>query len=342
MILAWHRSNQTSKRLRYIPGVGPMLATALVASVADPRTFRSGRNFSAWIGLVPKQHSSGGKDGSAVSASRATAICAACSWPARSPSSAMPRSTAPSIGPGSRRCWAAADQGRRHRACQQVCADGLGHDGQGRAVQASRRACGVNEIAPDARRDVKVGRATARNAEPVDPAIRTTHLCHRIDRMRVVDRDLIRGGHYGQRSCEPHLKGRTHGCTDQAANVKKVLANSEPSTHGTSRHFVRCSDMSEVGRCKPEVTSSQPKRRDRPPRRQGTPRQLARTRDENIPSRKRSFLGARECRMIPDSILNTELAGSYRKSWTSIQRPNLVGGTPRQRSSRSLPNIICR
>jgi transposase len=39
-----------------------MLATALVASVADPKVFRSGRNFSAWIGLVPKQHSSGGKD----------------------------------------------------------------------------------------------------------------------------------------------------------------------------------------------------------------------------------------------------------------------------------------
>src|SRR6187431_3434223 len=62
MIMAWHRSNETSKRLHYIPGVGPMLATALVASVADPRTFRSGRDFSAWIGLVPKQHSSGGKD----------------------------------------------------------------------------------------------------------------------------------------------------------------------------------------------------------------------------------------------------------------------------------------
>src|SRR5258707_876742 len=61
MILAWHRSNQTSKRLHYIPGVGPMLATALVASVVDPSTFRSGRNFSAWIGLVPKQHSSGGR-----------------------------------------------------------------------------------------------------------------------------------------------------------------------------------------------------------------------------------------------------------------------------------------
>src|SRR6202521_3949429 len=62
MIMAWHRSNHTSKRLHYIPGVCPMLATALVASVADPRTFRSGRNLSAWIGLVPKQHSSGGKD----------------------------------------------------------------------------------------------------------------------------------------------------------------------------------------------------------------------------------------------------------------------------------------
>src|SRR5207344_527487 len=62
MINAWHRSNETSRRLDEIPGVGPALATALVASVADPRTFRSGRNFSAWIGLVPKQHSSGGKD----------------------------------------------------------------------------------------------------------------------------------------------------------------------------------------------------------------------------------------------------------------------------------------
>jgi transposase len=61
MIRAWHRSCETSRRLDEIPGVGPALATALVASVADPRTFRSGRDFSAWIGLVPKQNSSGGK-----------------------------------------------------------------------------------------------------------------------------------------------------------------------------------------------------------------------------------------------------------------------------------------
>lgn len=61
-ILAWHRSNATSKRLDEIPGVGPALATALVASIANPKAFRSGRDFSAWVGLVPKQNSSGGKE----------------------------------------------------------------------------------------------------------------------------------------------------------------------------------------------------------------------------------------------------------------------------------------
>jgi hypothetical protein len=49
MIKAWHRSNEASRRLDDIPGVGPALATALVASVADPTVFRSGRDFSAWM-----------------------------------------------------------------------------------------------------------------------------------------------------------------------------------------------------------------------------------------------------------------------------------------------------
>ncbi len=62
LIRAWHRSNEMSMRLEEAPGVGPVLATALVAAVADPKSFRSGRNFSAWIGIVPKQHSSGGKN----------------------------------------------------------------------------------------------------------------------------------------------------------------------------------------------------------------------------------------------------------------------------------------
>jgi hypothetical protein len=53
-------------------------------------------------------------------------------------------------------------------------------------------------------------------------------------RMRAFDRDLIRGGHYGQRPCEPHLKAEHMAAPTNAAHVKKVLANSGPSTHGTS------------------------------------------------------------------------------------------------------------
>ena len=60
-VLAWHRTSKTSKRLEAIPGVGPLIATALVASIPDPSVFRSGRDLSAWIGLVPKQNSTGGR-----------------------------------------------------------------------------------------------------------------------------------------------------------------------------------------------------------------------------------------------------------------------------------------
>jgi transposase len=61
-INAWHRSCEESRRLEGIPGVGPIVATALVAEVGDWKAFSSGRNLAAWIGLVPKQHSTGGKE----------------------------------------------------------------------------------------------------------------------------------------------------------------------------------------------------------------------------------------------------------------------------------------
>ena len=60
-ILLWHRASEVSRRLDDIPGVGPLIATALVASIPDPHAFRSGRDLAAWIGLVPKQNSTGGK-----------------------------------------------------------------------------------------------------------------------------------------------------------------------------------------------------------------------------------------------------------------------------------------
>jgi transposase len=61
-IHAWHRSCEESRRLEEIPGIGPIVATALIAEVGDWKAFSSGRNLAAWIGLVPKQHSTGGKD----------------------------------------------------------------------------------------------------------------------------------------------------------------------------------------------------------------------------------------------------------------------------------------
>ena len=61
-IHAWHRSSEESRRLEEIPGVGPIVATALVAEVGDWKVFSSGRSLAAWIGLVPRQHSTGGKE----------------------------------------------------------------------------------------------------------------------------------------------------------------------------------------------------------------------------------------------------------------------------------------
>jgi transposase len=161
LIRAWHRSNEMSMRLDEAPGVGPVLATALVAAVADPKSFRSGRNFSAWIGIVPKQHSSGGKNrlGNISKQGdrylRGLFVAGACCHPLRQDPWQQTSALAHGL------AGEAADQGCGYRARQQNRANGLGHDGQGRAIQGTCRACAVTEIAPDTWRDVKVGRANS-------------------------------------------------------------------------------------------------------------------------------------------------------------------------------------
>jgi transposase len=60
-IVVQHRANKQSKRLQTIPGIGPIGASAIAATVTNPKIFRSGRDFAAWIGLVPRQMSTGGK-----------------------------------------------------------------------------------------------------------------------------------------------------------------------------------------------------------------------------------------------------------------------------------------
>lgn len=61
-LLAWHKANEASHRLATIPGVGPVVASAIAATAGDGRQFRSGRHFAAWLGLVPRQNSTAGKE----------------------------------------------------------------------------------------------------------------------------------------------------------------------------------------------------------------------------------------------------------------------------------------
>jgi transposase len=81
-IVARHRSNQDSKRLQTIPGVGVIGATAITATLTDPAAFRSGRDFAAWVGLVPRHLGR--------SPNRATATCGGSSLAARFLSYAAP------------------------------------------------------------------------------------------------------------------------------------------------------------------------------------------------------------------------------------------------------------
>jgi transposase len=61
-IFAWHKTNEPSRNLATIPGFGPITASRLAASVTDPSAFKNGRRMAAWVGLVPRQNSSGGKN----------------------------------------------------------------------------------------------------------------------------------------------------------------------------------------------------------------------------------------------------------------------------------------
>ena len=171
-------------------GACSVLATALIATVADPKAFRSGRNFSAWIGLVPKQHSSGGRDrlGSISKQGdkylRGLFVVGAL---------AVIRYA--KIHGTKHRPWLTALLSRRPAKVAAIALANklarmvLGDDGQRRAIQRTRRACGVTEITPDIWRDVKVGESEQHVMQSrVDPAIRTTHLCHRI-----IECDLLTG-----------------------------------------------------------------------------------------------------------------------------------------------------
>ena len=77
-IKAWHRANELSSKLEKVPGIGPITASAMVATIGDARNFKNGRQLAAWLGLVPRQHSSGGKSTLLDISQRGTVTFAPC------------------------------------------------------------------------------------------------------------------------------------------------------------------------------------------------------------------------------------------------------------------------
>jgi transposase len=110
-IMASARETELGRRLMEIPGVGPLVASAVVATVPDPTVFRTGRDLSAWIGLVPGRTPAAGRSGSAAYPRRATAICDRCSSSAPWRSCAMPSATGRSA-----RGWCSYSRGARPRS----------------------------------------------------------------------------------------------------------------------------------------------------------------------------------------------------------------------------------
>jgi len=141
-IHAWHRSCEESRRLEEIPGIGPIVATALVAEVGDWTAFSSGRSLAAWIGLVPKQHSTGGKErlgGISKQGNSLSAMAARCRGYGCHPICTAARHEAALASPSH---GSPADQGRRGCARQQNRTHGLGHDGTRGALQGAEIAAG--------------------------------------------------------------------------------------------------------------------------------------------------------------------------------------------------------
>ena len=141
-IHAWHRSCEESRRLEEIPGIGPIVATALVAEIGDWKAVPSGRNLAAWIGLVPKQHSTGGKERLGSITKQGNRYLR---WLLVAGAMAVIRYARQH---GTKRLVACAfhgapaDQGGGRCACQQDRTDGLGHHGARRAIQGAEAVAG--------------------------------------------------------------------------------------------------------------------------------------------------------------------------------------------------------
>ena len=101
----WHRNSRLSKLLATVPGVGIMGASAIAATVSDPSLFRSGREFAAWLGMTPRQNSSGGKERLGRTSKRGDKYIRPYSSRGPSPFCGMRTSARPRMANGCARCW---------------------------------------------------------------------------------------------------------------------------------------------------------------------------------------------------------------------------------------------
>jgi len=147
-IVTQHRENKASKRLRTIPGIGIIGATAIADTVTDPKAFRSGRDFAAWIGLVPRQNSTGGKQKLGTNLETGRSLFAAHSRCRRALCPAARKAEPAETSLAHAALGAAAVQGRGGRAGQQNGAHGMGVAGQGRRLSgACARSNGLRSLA---------------------------------------------------------------------------------------------------------------------------------------------------------------------------------------------------
>jgi len=133
-ILKWHRTSEASRRLATIPGIGPITASAIAASVPDASLFRSGRQFAAWLGLTPKSHSSGGTERQVgISKQGDGYLRRLLNW--RDRRLAVRSAEQSGQGLGSPAARPQATEGGRRRTGQQDRADRLGADGPRRHIR---------------------------------------------------------------------------------------------------------------------------------------------------------------------------------------------------------------
>ena len=133
--MAWHRQNEVSRRLAQVPAIGPVGASLLAMKVPDPRAFRTGRDFAAWIGLTPKDHSTAGKERLGVitrAGDEVLRLCLVRRCHRGDPAGQEGAGQALALALGARQAQAAEACGRGPR--QQDGADRLEADGQWRAL----------------------------------------------------------------------------------------------------------------------------------------------------------------------------------------------------------------